>query len=247
MKTYHLSALLLLFSCLPAFASTTGNYYGTALCSHPNYDCVKVKGGKSWERMFPDPKHRDIVQRVNRTYNYLWGGKTLAIPKNLDQITIFDVSPFPLAIGKTGEKQVIVDQEKLAWGAYNAEGNLVKWGPISSGKDYCPDIGKRCRTQTGVFRIFGKQNKRCRSRAFSANMPYCMFFYKGFAMHGSNDIPGKRASHGCIRMFTHDAKWLNYEFVSVSHKGNDFKGTKVIVQALHDDLKVRTSKRNRRR
>lgn len=242
MKKILLSLVVAALAQTSVFASTSGDYYATKLCSHPNYECVKVKGGKSWAAMFPDERQRDVVQRVNRTYNYLWGGKTLAIPKNIENITLFDVSPFPLAIKPEGEKQVIIDQEKLAWAAYDAEGKLVKWGPISSGKDYCPDIGQRCRTQTGVFRIFGKQNKRCRSRAFNANMPWCMFFYKGFALHGSHDIPGKRASHGCIRMFKHDAKWLNQEFVNVSNEYNEYKGTKVVVQALHDDLHVRTKR-----
>jgi hypothetical protein len=225
-----------LFSTLPALASTDigVKYYGKGLCNHPDFYCTKVERGGRWTSVFPDPHQRDIVQRVNRTYNWLPRGKVLAIPKNIDEVTIFDVSPFPLKEDTEGEKQIIVDQEKLAWGAYDENGALVNWGPISSGKDYCPDIAKGCRTKTGVFRFFGKQGTGCRSRTFgNARMPYCMFFFKGFALHGSDDIPGKRASHGCVRMFTHDAKWLNHNFVEVSHDRNDYKGTKVIVRELN--------------
>nr|AAD41585.1 EnhA [Legionella pneumophila 130b] len=119
-----------------------GHFYGTALCAYPQYECIKVTGGQSWEKLFPDPVQRDIVQRVNRTYNYLWSGREIAVPKNLANINIFDVSPFPLKIQSENEKQIIVDQEKLAWGAYDAQGNLVWWGPISSGSDKCSDSNK---------------------------------------------------------------------------------------------------------
>lgn len=234
-----------------AFASTTGKYYGPDLCKHPDYKCIKLSRTVNWKRLYPDERQREIVQKVNRTYNYLYRGKVLVVPKNLETITLLDVSPFPRTIEDPKEKVIIVDQEKLAWGAYEADGSLVKWGPVSSGKDFCPDIGRRCRTLTGVFRIFDKQDKRCRSRQFSARMPYCMFFYKGFALHGSKDIPGKRASHGCVRMFIQDAKWLNHNFVSVSREKNDYTGTKVIIKKLYDDMEGATKKskkyRKRRR
>ncbi|GAN31039.1 L,D-transpeptidase [Legionella pneumophila] len=216
-----------------------GHFYGTALCAYPQYECIKVTGGQSWEKLFPDPVQRDIVQRVNRTYNYLWSGREIAVPKNLANINIFDVSPFPLKIQSENEKQIIVDQEKLAWGAYDAQGNLVWWGPISSGSDKCSDSNKVCRTLTGIFRVFSKENVRCTSDVFpigrgGAKMPYCMYFHKGFALHGSDDIPGVRASHGCVRMFIQDAKWLNENFVELSSERNNFMGTKVIVRPLND-------------
>lgn len=230
-KCYGIILLMLLSQNLFANEGSK-QYFGKGLCKHPDFYCAKVNVS-GWHRAFPDPVQRDIVQKVNRTYNSLWRGKVIAVPKNLDKITILDVSPFPRKLNNASEKQVIVDQEKLAWAAFDKDGNQVKWGPIASGKDYCPDIGKACITQTGEFRFFNKQNSHCRSRTFgSAPMPYCMFFYKGFAMHGSNDIPGRRASHGCVRMFTRDAKWLNQEFVEISHDGNNQRGTKVIVRKL---------------
>lgn len=210
-------------------------YFGKSLCNHPDYECIKLRRGGSWTSVFPDPHKRDLIQRVNRTYNYLPRGKVLAVPKDIEKKTIFDIAPFPLVNPDKGEKTIVVDQNKLAWAAYGADGQMVRWGPISSGRDFCPDIGKGCRTLTGVFRFFDKQNSQCRSRSFGgARMPYCMFFHKGFAMHGSNDIPGRRASHGCVRMFTHDAQWLNYNFVEIGTAANNFKGTKVIVRELAD-------------
>lgn len=210
-------------------------YYGTALCGYPQYTCIKIDKGQGWESLFPDPEKRDLVQRLNRTYNAIWMGREIVVPKNLETATLKDISPFPLKVADIGEKQIIVDQDKLAWVAYDEHGNLVKWGPISSGRDICSDSSKSCRTLTGIFRVFSKEQEKCHSNTYqNGRMPYCMYFHKGFALHGSNDIPGYRASHGCVRMFTQDAIWLNHEFVKVGHDGNGWMGTKVTVLPLLD-------------
>ena len=234
MKKYVLFIAILLY---PMMQGNAAKYYGTALCAYPQYKCVKVTRSQSWESMFPDEKQRDIVQRLNRSYNYLWAGKTIVIPENLEYLDILDVAPFPLRIEPEGEKQIIVDQDKLAWGAYDEHGQLVRWGPISSGTTKCSDSNRSCLTITGIFRVFSKENEHCRSGVYpigrgGAKMPYCMYFHKGFALHGSHDVPGRRASHGCIRMFTRDAMWLNHNFVELSNEGNQHLGTKVVVKPV---------------
>lgn len=228
----YLLTVLLIFTATVAKAQ---EYFGTALCAYPQFECIKITKGQSWETLFPDPDQRDLVQRLNRTYNSIWAGREIVVPRNLPALTFKDLSPFPVAIPSIGEKQIIVDQDKLAFGAYDVEGNLVKWGPISSGRDRCVDSARSCRTLTGIYRVFSKENENCRSNTFNgARMPYCMYFHKGFALHGSNDIPGYRASHGCIRLFTRDALWLNHEFVDISKETNDYAGTKVTVLPLLD-------------
>ncbi|OGV28814.1 MAG: endopeptidase IV [Legionellales bacterium RIFCSPHIGHO2_12_FULL_35_11] len=212
------------------------NYYGADLCQTTQYTCIKVGGGETWDKLFPNEEQRDLVQRVNRTYNWLYAGKVLAVPNNLKTATILDLSPFTHHIADN-EKQVIIDQDKLAWAAYDANGDLVKWGPIASGRTKCPDSANSCLTLTGTYRVFSKEDEKCKSDIFpigrgGAKMPYCMFFHKGFAMHGSDDIPGYRASHGCVRMFSRDAKWLNHEFVESGNDSNNQVGTKVIVRPV---------------
>ena len=229
--------------CLPvmAMAVTTEEvkpvYYGPGLCASPQYECVKVSHGQSWDQLFPDETQRDLVQRVNRSYNSLWPGKEIVVPRDLAHATLLSLSPFPQKIDAENEKQIIVDQDKLAWGAYDAQGQLVKWGPIASGRDKCPDSNNACRTLTGIFRVFSKEDSHCKSDIFpigkgGAKMPYCMYFHKGFALHGSDDMPGFRASHGCVRLFTRDAKWLNLEFVDSTNEQNNIIGTKVVVRPV---------------
>ncbi len=214
-------------------------YYGLGLCAYPEYECIKIASGQSWENLFPDETQRDLVQRINRTYNPLWLGKEIVVPRNLGQVTMLDLAPFPLTINEPEpRKQIIIDQEKLAWGAYDQDGQLIKWGPISSGSDKCSDNSSpTCRTLSGIFDVFSREGDKCKSNIFpvgkgGAKMPYCMYFHKGLAMHGSTDIPGFRASHGCVRMFTRDAKWLNEQFVETSSARNNFMGTIVVIRPL---------------
>lgn len=221
----YLVAFLFVGLCAQAFAVQR---YGQTLCqTNPNFDCYKVKSGQSWESLFPDVNQRDIVMRVNRINIRLYPGLILAIPKDLQNATIISVAPFPANISPPGQKEVIVDLNILAWAAYDADGNLIHWGPASGGKDYCPDIGQSCHTVTGIFKVFRKQPAQCVSSVFpieydgGAPMPYCMHFYEGFALHGSYEVPGYNASHGCVRMFINDARWLNEQFTTI--------GTKVIV------------------
>ncbi len=224
-----------LFISAPSYSADINEYYGVGLCQKPGFQCITVKNGQSWEKMFPEEKERDLIQRLNRTDTALYQGRKIVIPDKPTNLTLFDISPFPLKI-KTDEKIIIVNQNLLAWGAYNPKGDLVYWGPISSGKDYCPDVGGSCRTITGIFYIFDKQGEDCESNIFpvgrgGSHMPYCMFFHKGYALHGSQEVHGHRDSHGCVRIFTKDAKWLNHNFVDVVHGKWDL-GTKVVVEKL---------------
>jgi hypothetical protein len=231
-----ISLLLCTFSVTAKRTNPTSEYYGLGLCNKAGYKCIHIRRGTTWQRAFPNPRERDIVQRLNRSDTYLYSGRKLVIPEDLQNTTVADISPFPLKIKSPNEKLIIINQNLLALGAYDADGNLVFWGPVSSGKDYCGDIGRSCRTITGIYYVFNKKGYGCRSNAFpvgrgGSHMPYCMFFYKGYAMHGSKEVYGFRDSHGCVRMFTRDAKWLNENFMDILLKGGD-RGTKIIVQKL---------------
>ncbi|KTC93653.1 enhanced entry protein EnhA [Legionella drozanskii LLAP-1] len=226
------------------FTTMTWSYtrFGETLCDNPDYYCLKIKSGETWSNLFPDSETKDIVRRVNRMNVRLRAGMIIAVPKNIDRISIYDVSPFPRYIESDGEKAIYISQEKLAWGAYDEDGELLWWGPISSGSDSCRGVIGGCSTPTGSYRIIRKQDIECISTAFprradgdngGAEMPFCMHFFRGYALHGSEDVPGYRASHGCIRMFTEDARWLNEEFVDLPGGGN--KGTRVIIDGVRSD------------
>lgn len=215
--------------------------YGENLCTSSDYTCVHVKPGDSWETLYVNPQERDIVKRVNRMNIRLQPGMTIAVPKHIERLTIYDVSPFPRYIESDGEKTIFVNQKELAWGAYDEHGELIWWGPLSSGSGKCPEELGGCKTPQGSFRVIRKQDIDCISTAFpirsdgnngGAVMPFCMHFFRGYALHGSYSVPGYRDSHGCIRLFIEDAQWLNEEFVNLP--GGGAEGTRVIVDGLEN-------------
>lgn len=227
---YSLAGLLLLLWTQPIQASTR---YGEQFCHKPGYSCVTVKHGQSWKSLFPDSYDREVVQRLNRIGTGLYAGMRIAVPNNLPGTNLIDISPFPAKMAAAGHKVIIVDPKTLAFGAYDASGTLVHWGPISAGRDYCPDIHRRCHSSVGTFQVYTKEGAGCKSKKFpigkgGAPMPYCMYFNGGYALHGSPEVPGYNASHGCIRMFTEDAQWLNTQFVDLPGSGH--RGTQVIIR-----------------
>ncbi len=209
--------------------------YGERYCNESRYYCVKVQRGDSWERLWPDSHERDVVRRLNRMNVPLQRGMIIAVPNDIHYTSTWDISPFPHQKQGTGRKTVIFNQKHLAWGAYNEYGDLVRWGPAAGGQRYCADVNRRCRTVVGSFSMYHKKDHTCYSKKYplgkgGAPMPHCMFFYRGYAFHGSPVVPGYHASHGCIRLFNEDAQWLNLEFIDLPGSGRT--STKVIVEPL---------------
>ena len=127
-----------------------------------------------------------------------------------------------------GEKQVVIDPRSHAWGAYDTSGNLIKSGLATAGSNWCPDLGRPCRTSSGQFRIIRLGSSDCKSKLFpmpkgGAPMPYCMFFHGGEAMHGVSDgeVVEGNISHGCVRLHVADAEWLRFNFVDVGTKSGE--------------------------
>lgn len=135
---------------------------------------------------------------------------------------------FPETRPATGRKVFIFDPKATAWAAYDANGNRVNTGRASGGKDYCEDVGKPCRTVTGVYHVYSKKGAECTSSLYpietngGARMPYCMHFHGGYSIHAAYEVPDSNVSHGCIRVLPSAAQWLNQDFIDV--------GTTVIVK-----------------
>jgi lipoprotein-anchoring transpeptidase ErfK/SrfK len=73
--------------------------------------------------------------------------------------------------------------------------------PVSTGRD---GYG----TPSGTFHPQSMARRYFSRKYYNAPMPHAIFFYYGFAIHGTNDISrlGGPASHGCVRLHpTHAA------------------------------------------
>lgn len=145
---------------------------------------------------------------------------------------------FPRSIDSDGRKTIVVSPRLHAWAAYDEEGMFIRSGRASLGKDYCPDLGKSCRTPSGKYIIYEKRGSGCISSKFpipygGAPMAYCMFFHEGYALHASDNVPaGYNASHGCVRLLHADARWLNLNFIDMPEviKRPQYPGTNVIIK-----------------
>ena len=89
-------------------------------------------------------------------------------------------------------------------------GAISRIMPVSSGNGatYKQKDGSKARalTPTGYYKI---QRRIVGVREADLGTLYDpQYFYKGWAIHGSNSVPAVPASHGCIRVTRADAKWL---------------------------------------
>jgi lipoprotein-anchoring transpeptidase ErfK/SrfK len=123
---------------------------------------------------------------------------------------------YPWAAGTA--KTIVVDQAAQAFGAYEY-GRLVRWGPVSTGQ-----LGQ---TPTGVFHLSWRSRGHRSSIDPSWYLPWYFNFIpsRGIAFH-EYSLPGRAASHGCVRMLQRDAQWL-YHWGEASTR--ETKGTTVIV------------------
>ncbi len=147
----------------------------------------------------------------------------------IKQVALLGVAVLGLlvSLSAAAEKVFVFDPSQHMWFAYD-DGQLVNSGVASGGSNYCRDLKRPCHTPTGVFRVLRKEGADCKSTIFpipygGAPMPYCMYFTRGFAIHGSYEVvPGRNVSHGCIRVYPAAALWLSQNFIDV--------GTKVVVK-----------------
>ena len=145
----------------------------------------------------------------------------------LKPLIIASCSSLLLLSGVVHANEFIFSPHTLQWKAINSNGKVVRTGHGSGGRSYCPDIHRSCRTPTGTFHVIGKGGAGCKSSRYpvghpGAPMPWCMYFSKFYAVHGSYDVPNRNASHGCIRVTPSDAHWLYDNFMTV--------GTTVVIK-----------------
>lgn len=197
------------------------NQFAKLHCEAKTYEfpCQQAAAGDTWESLFPDAAHRDLVMRINRQNKPLWLGQWLLVPHAA--VSYESLAPFA-KYGFDEYEQVFVfapHKEVLAWALYES-GQRVRWGPAVGGKDYCPDVQKGCRTNVGTFKFLEAANSSRRSSAFPvgcrtnpekpcARMPYfSRFTHKGQGLH-ARDMHGLNASHGCVGAFDEDAIFIN--------------------------------------
>jgi len=141
------------------------------------------------------------VLRLNRIdLGHARQGDTLVEPSVFDWAQL---APFPdtLTAGGVPPRLLVVPARVQAFGAYQA-GRLVRWGPTSTGRQEKPTPPGLCHA-----------NWRQRTRANTFNDEWILHWsmnlsnFDGISLH-QYELPGRSASHSCVRLIENDAAWL---------------------------------------
>lgn len=90
------------------------------------------------------------------------------------------------------------------------DGELARTMPVSSGNGaaYTTSSGGTAYSLTPVGHFTIERRIRGVRNAPLGTLYDPLYFYRGWAIHGSNSVPPYPASHGCIRLTRADAVWL---------------------------------------
>jgi lipoprotein-anchoring transpeptidase ErfK/SrfK len=171
------------------------------------YRSIVIKGGEgrkvlSQLRSEIGEEKMAVLLKLNRLdAQHLRAGVTILIPEQIDELNTFSPFPRKLEAGREIPKLILASLRVQAFGAYEY-GNLVRWGPTSSGKKASP-------TPAGFYHT----NWKSKATRSSINNEWLLPWYfnldnqRGVAFH-QYDLPGYPASHGCLRLLEDDAAWI---------------------------------------
>lgn len=169
------------------------------------YNLDSIKDWSHLEEIFKDYSsvQKEIIYSLNRIDPYRVGpGLKLIKPDSLSE-NFFDYSPFPehLDFLDSLPRTLLINQRVQAFAVYE-NGQLCRWGPVSSGKQSTP-------TPNGLHYANFKANRKISTVNSSWIMPYYINFmnFEGIGIH-QYTLPGFPASHSCVRLFMEDAKYI---------------------------------------
>lgn len=170
-----------------------------------------IRKGDTWRKIIPATaenfkKIKKFVEDVNRIDSrHLIVGMKIRLPRNPNELPFFCPVPEKISAAQDTPRAVYVFLGQQYFGAYSY-GHLIFWGPISSGKDWAH------RTPTGQFHVLLKDKNHVSTdpECPGAPMPYALQFTSSGDFLHQQALPGRAASHGCVRLLMSDARKLFY-------------------------------------
>ena len=151
-------------------------------------------------------KQIELLEKLNRSdRGNLIELDRIVVPDrwDLDELAY---SPLPVTYSQAQRfpKAMVVYKPGQVFGAYQ-RGKLVRWGPVSTG-------AKSSRTPGGLFHLNWKTTLKRSTVNRNWLLPWYFNFMnkRGHSFH-QYELPGRPASHGCIRLLERDATWI-YEW-----------------------------------
>ena len=144
-----------------------------------------------------------LLEKLNRSdRGNLTRLKRIVVPDrwDLDELAY---SPLPITYQQALRfpKAMVVYIPGQVFGAYQ-RGKLVRWGPVSTG-------ARSSRTPGGLFHLNWKATLKRSTVNRNWLLPWYFNFQnqRGHSFH-QYELPGRPASHGCIRLLDRDASWI---------------------------------------
>jgi len=168
-----------------------------------NVDSLKTKSNiDSLFNSYSEDQLNTILALNRIEKNNLRSKKPIIIPECAsDDFNTY--SPFPENINflQCIPKTVLISQRVQAFGLYE-NGELIKWGPVSTGKN-------STKTPNGLNYGNYKAKRKISTVDESWVLPYYFNFmnFEGVGVH-QYALPGYPASHGCVRLYMDDAKYI---------------------------------------
>jgi L,D-transpeptidase catalytic domain len=175
----------------------------------PNYQEITFHadsiGNKSelylFDSMFT-PNQKEIIAALNRLdVSRLTVGRNLVVPDTFYPL-LLTYAPFParLPMSDSIPQMILVSLRVQAFAMYES-GKLIRWGPVSTGKQSTPTPAK-------LYYCNYKSKKKISTVSDEWIMPWYFNIenFDGIGLHQFT-LPGYPASHTCIRMYEEDAKF----------------------------------------
>jgi len=170
----------------------------------PHYRALKLAGNQTLTELENALGARKfaLFLKVNRIdLAHVRDTDTLAVPDST--LDTLDLAPLPLQLANAAAipKLLLVSLRVQAFGAYE-DGHLVRWGPVSTGKKATP-------TPAGLYHANWKAKQRYSTVDDSWFLKWCVNIevHEGISLH-EYELPGRPASHSCVRLGPDDAQWV---------------------------------------
>lgn len=147
-------------------------------------------------------KRFDELLKLNRIdLRHARQGDSLVVPVSPEDWLALSPYPSKWKEIEHQHKLILVSLRLQAWAAYE-EGRLVRWGPVSTGREASP-------TLVGLYHT----NWRQQERRSTFNEEWQLKWYinlhnrNGISFH-QYDLPGYPDSHACVRLAADDSEWI---------------------------------------
>lgn len=177
-------------------------------------------------------RYKSFVTLNRRVFGSVRVGDTVVLPDPVaEDMRAYSVYPHVYFGAEDLKKLIVISNDQQSYGCYE-NGRLVRFASCNTGTESKP-------TLPGRYAINWKERLRTSSINENWKLPFNLNFhlFAGNAFH-QYYMPGRPASHSCVRQFMDDAEWL-YNWAEVGERNASgrvirFTGTPVIILDMFD-------------